>query len=127
MIRNVGAHTLSQDDLARIRNFSKSKRIFVENLARKMYTMDERVRECNISGTRNRPPLSPKKARFERICVYTSQHFSCNMDTTLQAEVRKTIDDTNRRYREELKIKKHRREFNVDMHILRDTMDADYD
>ena len=124
----IGAHTLAQEEVARIRNFSKSKRIFIANLTRKMFSMDERIRDCNVAGIRNRPPLSPTKTRFERICTYTAQQFNCNLDSALQGEVRKAIDDTNRRYREDLKLRKHKREFNGDLHhILRDDFDANED
>ena len=122
----IGAHTLAHEEVARIRNFSKSKRIFVANLTRKMFSMEERIRDCNVAGIRNRPPLSPTKTRFERICMYTAQQFNCNLDSVLQGEVRKTIDDTNRRYREDLKLRKHKRDFNGDVpNIVRDYFDMD--
>ena len=122
----TGAHSLAQEEIARTRNSSKSKRMFVANLTRKMFSMEERIRDCNVAGIRNRPPLSPTKTRFERICVYTSQQFGCAMDVALRAEVRKTVDDTNRRYREDLKVRKSRFEAEGEIHqVPRDDFDMD--
>ena len=105
----VPKQTLSPDRINRIRNFSKTKRIFVANVARQMYSMEERVRDCNVSGGKSRPSISPAKSRFQTICYYTSEQYGCPMDANLQRDVTKTIDDTNRRFRDDLKIRKYKR------------------
>ena len=105
----VASVTLEPDVLSRMRTFSKSRRIFISNLARKMFSVEERVRDCNVSGAKNRPPMSPTKSRFERICYYTAEQFGVEMNAQLQADVRKIIDETNRKYRDELKIRKYRK------------------
>ena len=99
---------LPHDVVTHMKDFSKSKRIFVANLTRKMFSMEERARDVNVAGSRNRPPLSPLKTRYRRICNYVAQQYNCAMDSSLQTEVRKVIDDTNRRYRDDLKLRKHR-------------------
>ena len=106
---HVAAPVLDVNAVEQIKTFSRTKRIFVANLTRKMYSMEERIRDCNVSGTRNRPSISPTKSRYERICRYTSQHYNCNLDSSLQSEVRKVIDDTNRRFRDDLKIRKFKK------------------
>lgn len=106
---NAPSPTLTPEETIKVKTFARSKRIFVANLTRKMYSMEERIRDCNVSGTRNRPAISPTKTRYERICRYTAQQYNCNLDASLQTDVRKTIDDTNRRFRDDLKIRKFKR------------------
>ena len=105
----VPKQALSPDRLTKIHTFSNTKRIFVANVARQMYSMEERVRDCNISGAKNRPALSPAKSRFHSICYYTSEKYNCPNNAILQRDVTRTIDDTNRRYRDDLKIRKYKR------------------
>ena len=98
----VGAQTLAQDEIVKIRNFSRTQRIFEANLTRRMYSMHERAQDCNVSGVRGKPPLSPTFRRYEQICFYSAQQYNCNMDVSLQTTIRKNIDNTNRRFRENL-------------------------
>ena len=87
--------------------------------------MDERIRDTNVAGSRNRPPLSPTKTRFRRICNFVSQQYNCPMDAALQSEVRKVIDTTNRRFREDLKLRKYRefaRPRQVENDVLEDSL-----
>ena len=106
---NVPKQVVSPEKINKIRAFSKTRRIFIANIARQMFSMEERVRESNIAGAKNRPSLSPAKSRFQTICYYTSQQYNCAMDAALQSDVRKTIDETNRRFRDDLKIRKYKR------------------
>ena len=98
----TGMQTLSQDEIVKIRNFSRTQRIFEANLTRRMFSMHERAKDCNVSGVRGKVPLSPTFRRYEMICFYTAQQYSCTMDNNLQAAVRRTIDCTNRRYHDKL-------------------------
>ena len=103
-------YTLSQDVVTSIKEFSRSRRIFIANITRKMFSMQERAQDANTAGSKNRPALSPTKSRYRRICFYTAQQYNIPRDETLQSEVRKTMDDTNRRYRDDLKVRKIRRQ-----------------
>ena len=105
----VGSQTLDQETLCKIKTFSKSQRNFISNVARKMYSMEERVRDCNVAGSKNRSLLSPTKTRYERICAYTAQQYAIPVNAQLGATVRAAIDDTNRKYREELKRRKSKK------------------
>ena len=77
-----------------------------------MYAMDERIRDCNVSGTRKKAPISPTKNRFSNICSYVAQQYNVALSIDFRALVRKTVDDTNRRFRDDLKLRKYRREYN---------------
>lgn len=113
---------LTQDVVSQIKDFSKTKRIFISNLARKMFSMEERVRDTNVAGSHKRPPLSPTKTRYRRICNFVSQQYNCAMDSALQSEVRKAIDSTNRRFRDDLKLRKHREFAQPDDHFENDVL-----
>ena len=111
----VAAPILAQDEIVKICNFSRSQRIFEANLTRRMYSMQERAQDCNVSGVRGKPPLSPTFRRYEQICFYSAQQYNCNMDVSLQSTVRKTIDNTNRRFREILISRKENDGIRMDM------------
>ena len=70
--------------------------------------MKERARECNVSGKNNRAILSPTKNRFHQICSYTAEQYGTQINEKLATEVRQTIDDTNRKFRSDLRRKKHK-------------------
>ena len=97
---------LDVETIQYIKDYSKSRRNFISNVARKMFSMEERARDCNVAGIKNRALLSPQKTRFNKICTYTAEHYGLQRSVQLAAEVRAAIDDTNRKYRDDLKKRK---------------------
>ena len=61
--------------------------------------MTERVRVSNVNWTHDMPQLSPTKERFDKICLYTSQHYSSENNAKHKSEVRRIVNDTNRKFR----------------------------
>ena len=102
-------YTVDPEMLSQMKMFSKSQKVFIGNVARKMFAMNERYKECNVSGLKNRGVLSPTKIRYQRICGYTSTHFNVPIDARLTSEVKRVIDDVNRKFRTELKRRKNDR------------------
>ena len=101
------SYHLDQQVLEDIRLHSNSKRHFISNMCRKMFSMEERIRDCNVAGIKTRAPMSPSRSRYGRIILYTSQQYQVPHNHELAKEVRNVIDDTNRKYREELKKRKN--------------------
>ena len=76
------------------------------NLVKKAFSTEERARDCNIAGLKYRALLFPTKTRFQKICTYTATHYATEYDSSLATEVRQIIDETNRKFRDDLKKKK---------------------
>lgn len=105
----VPNHTLDPETLTQIKMFSKSRTVFIGNVSRKMYSITERAKDCNVAGQKNRNLLSPSKSRYQRICGYASTQYGVPIDAKLGSEVRRVIDDVNRKFRIELKRRKSKR------------------
>ena len=103
---HIPCHFLDPDTLENLKLLSKSKRHFISNLCRKMFAMEERIRDCNVAGLKSRAPMSPDKSRYHTIVRYTAQLYQVDKSYQLGVEVRAVIDDTNRKYREEIKRRK---------------------
>ena len=100
------SYQLEHSFLSHVKKHAKSRRIFIANVARKMFSTEERARDCNVAGVKNRALLSPTKTRFQKICTYTATHYATEYDSSLATEVRQIIDETNRKFRDDLKKKK---------------------
>ena len=109
----IPAYHLDQDVLARIKRNSLTTRVVIANLGRQMFSMKERARDCNISGGKNKEMLSPQKSRFEKVCSYASA--LCNEEATPQfvSQCKVVIDESNRKYREDLKKLKSKKNVNT--------------
>ena len=108
---SVPVYFVDQETLQRTKQQSRSKRRFVAEMTRMMFSIHERSRETNVNGRQQRGMLSPTKGRFQRICDYTATLFNENINDSLTREVTTVIDETNRRYRDELKLRKFRANF----------------
>ena len=73
-----------------------------------MYSIDERAKNVNVAGKQNREMLSPTKIRFKQIGTYTSKMYGCTCDEVLYRDIRVIIDETNRKFRDDLRMRKYR-------------------
>ena len=104
----VAKHHLSDDELITMRQSVQTKRRFIAQATRRMYSIYERAANVNVSGKFQREMLSPTKARFRRIASYAAHQYNVLNNEEHLRFVRTVIDETNRRYREELRLRKHR-------------------
>ena len=105
-------YNFSDETLIKIKRYSRTRRVFAANAARHMFSVQERARDANISGTKNREMLSPQKSRFDRICTYTAKMYDVEVNSQLASEIRVSVDEANRKFREDLKGEKFKRDSN---------------
>ena len=103
-----GCNELPDLDIVRLKAECVTDRRFVTYCARKMYSIYERAPDCNLDGKNNRRSISPDKTRFKKICEYVSRIDQRSSEKSRQSFVRTTIDQINRKYRDNLKLKKLR-------------------
>ena len=111
---NVPTYHLAEDQLREVKLASQTRRRFIAQLSRMMYSIHERSRNTNVSGRQNREMLSPTKTRYKRIAMYTSQMYGCQCDQALHREIRLIIDETNRRFRDDLRMRKYKIQLQAD-------------
>ena len=80
---------------------------FAAKLARQLYTREERLKDCCISGRNGRDMLSPTQTRLKKIFSMTKSTYSvpdCE-DRELMKEITRKIDEANRHDRRQAKRK----------------------
>ena len=117
------SYELDHETVTKIKSFAKSQKIFISNVTRKMFSIEERARDCNVAGAKDRPLLSPSKTRFEKICAYTAQQYGLDLNGHLACEVRQTIDNTNRKYRDDLRRKKSKKCVEMSQIVARENVE----
>ena len=105
---DIPMYHLTDDQLREVKNDSLTRRRFVAQISRMMYSIDERAKNVNVAGKQNREMLSPTKIRFKQIGTYTSQMYGCPCDEVLYRDIRVIIDETNRKFRDDLRMRKYR-------------------
>ena len=111
----VPKYHLSEVEQLNVKQSSKTQRRFIAQLTRMMYSIYERAQNVNVAGKHQREKLSPGKTRFQRIASYTAHTYHVNCNEPLLREVRVVIDETNRRYREDLRMRKYRAQVRNEM------------
>ena len=100
-------------DLIQARNRHTHDSAFVAYLTRKMYSITERAMPVNTEGRsvcgEERFPLSPHKRRIDHMVEKTRAIFLPQKDESTRYKFcRLHIDQTNRTYRESLRLRKTR-------------------
>ena len=84
-----------------------SDKCLIAFLARKLYSIYERAPPVNISGRCGRKPISPANRRFTLIVDSTRQLIHPNdHGKDRKKYLRNVIDQTNRNYRQDLRVRK---------------------
>ena len=95
----------SDDVLAELKSSCKTAPNFATNLMRFLYSREERVQDCNMSGYK-KPPISPTAQRLNYIISCMVRQFGIQPDQipAARAEAIKAMDDANRRDRPRLRM-----------------------
>ena len=93
--RDLPSYTLDGIDLADIRYNSVNDGRFVATLRRRVFSIHERARDCNVMGQQGKLPISPERKRYRMLCEAIKPHIRCDERTL----VRQKMDQINRSYR----------------------------